>query len=118
MRLIAASQRPKAEEQQVKKTNKKTSAKAADKKPSAIVKRMLESAKQGAKRVEVEKPKTISAVARSMILEGSTNEQVLEALQKLFNVDVDSKRHYPGWYRAQLVRQGKMDRGTAAATRH
>ncbi len=50
---------------------------------------------------------TVSSTTRSLILAGKTNEQVWAELQRQYQLD-DSKKHYPGWYRAQLRRQGKL----------
>lgn len=60
---------------------------------------------------------TISSVARSMILNGSTNDQVGSALEELFSVDREKHGYYPSWYRAQLVRQGRLSKKRANATR-
>lgn len=57
--------------------------------------------KAGIKRV------TVSSMARDMILRGKTNEQVWDALKSNFKLD-DSKKHYPGWYRAALKRSGEL----------
>jgi len=51
---------------------------------------------------------TVSSVARRLILEGLTNEQVWGQLKTGFKLD-DSKKHYPSWYRAQLKRDGKLE---------
>lgn len=50
---------------------------------------------------------TVSSTARSLILAGKTNEQVWAELQRQYQLD-DSKKHYPGWYRSQLRRQGQL----------
>ena len=67
---------------------------------------------------KVERKPTVSSTARELILKGKTNEEVLEALVDLFQLDPETKKHYPGWYRAQLVRKGELTKEQAAATRH
>lgn len=64
-------------------------------------------------------PTTVSGTARKLILDGRSNEQVLDALMALFpGFDVATKKHYPGWYRAELVRKGVLSKKQAAATAH
>lgn len=53
------------------------------------------------------KGKTVSSVAREMILAGATNKEVWEELQRLFGLD-DKKRGYPAWYRSDLRRKGMI----------
>ena len=48
---------------------------------------------------------TVSSRARDLIRDGQTNEEVWAVLQAEFNLD-DSKKHYPGWYRAAMARAG------------
>lgn len=48
---------------------------------------------------------TVSSTARELILAGKDNKSVFAALQAKFNLD-DSKKHYPTWYRAELIRKG------------
>ena len=50
---------------------------------------------------------TVSGVARDLIKQGKTNEQVWAQLQAQFKLD-DSKKHYPAWYRAQMKRDGLL----------
>jgi hypothetical protein len=52
----------------------------------------------------------ISATARTLILEGKTNQEVWEILKARFNLD-DSKRHYPTWYRCEMKRTGLLPKG-------
>lgn len=54
-----------------------------------------------------DKRRSVSAVARELILIGKTNDEVWQALVTEFKLD-DGKRHYPSWYRAQLKRDGKL----------
>jgi hypothetical protein len=49
----------------------------------------------------------ISATARSLILDGKTNQEVWGILKERFNLD-DSKRHYPTWYRCEMKRNGLL----------
>jgi hypothetical protein len=58
--------------------------------------------------------RTVSSVARELILAGRTNEQVFDALHKEFKLAADH-RAYPSWYRAQIVRAEKKARGAKAA---
>lgn len=46
---------------------------------------------------------TVASFMRDLISKGKTNEQVFAAAQKRFGIG-DEKKHYPGWYRAQLKR--------------
>lgn len=60
---------------------------------------------------------TISSTARKMILEGKDNTTVLKALKRLYKID-DSKKHYPAWYRAELVRTGQLKASKSKPTQH
>ena len=48
---------------------------------------------------------TCSAVARQLILDGQTNQQVWDAISVQFQLS-DSKRLYPSWYRRELRLKG------------
>ena len=61
---------------------------------------------------------TISSTARRLILEGKTNAEVLEALTREHDVDPTKRKHYPSWFRAQLVRQGEVERDWARSHAH
>jgi len=62
--------------------------------------------------------RSISSVARDMIVAGRTNEQVLATLVKDFDLDLATKRHYAAWFRARLVRQGTLTKTVAQRTAH
>lgn len=49
---------------------------------------------------------TIASVAREMIYDGKTNEEVWRVIQDRFKLD-DNKRHYPAWFRAQIRRDAE-----------
>lgn len=100
--------------------SKKTVTKKASKKVTRRPAVKAPAIKPATKETEAPEAKpTVSEVARTMIMDGKTNEQVLDALIELFpGFDVATKKHYPGWYRAQLVRDGKMSKKQADATRH
>ncbi len=49
---------------------------------------------------------TVASFMRDLISKGKTNEQVFAAAKKKFRIG-DEKKHYPGWYRAQLKRTKK-----------
>ena len=51
--------------------------------------------------------RSISSVARAMILDGKTNQEVWAAIKEQFNLD-DSKKHYPTWYRCEMSRKGLL----------
>jgi hypothetical protein len=53
------------------------------------------------------KKTSISATARSLILDGKTNQEVWEIIKSEFNLD-DSKKHYPTWYRCEMKRTGMI----------
>jgi hypothetical protein len=57
---------------------------------------------------------SVASVARGLILAGKTNEEVFGALHKQFELP-EEKKHYPAWYRAQLVREEKKANGAKAA---
>lgn len=61
---------------------------------TAAVKKML-----GAKDVR----RTISSVARELIKAGKTDAEVWATIKHEFHLD-DSKKRYPAWYRADLLR--------------
>lgn len=50
---------------------------------------------------------TVSSVARELLKQGMSNEQVWEQLKATFKLD-DGKKHYPAWYRAQMKRDGLL----------
>jgi hypothetical protein len=50
---------------------------------------------------------TTSSVARAMILDGKTNQEVWAAIKRQFGLD-DSKKHYPTWYRCEMGRKGLL----------
>lgn len=51
---------------------------------------------------------SVAQAARTLVLAGKTNEQVLDALIAKFpGFDVAKKKHYPAWYRAELKRKGE-----------
>lgn len=64
------------------------------------------------------KQRTVSSVSRELILAGKTNEQVLDALVKEFNLDLETKKSYPQWYRRQLIDRGLITKAKADACRH
>jgi hypothetical protein len=53
---------------------------------------------------------TVSAVARALIRQGKSNEQVWETLKSQFKLD-DSKKYYPTWYRSELKRHPHVGEG-------
>lgn len=62
------------------------------------------------KAAKTEKPtketkRTVSSVARDLIVAGKTNAEVWEVISKEFNLD-DGKKGYPAWYRADCKRKG------------
>jgi hypothetical protein len=57
---------------------------------------------------------TVSSVARELILAGRTNEEVFAALHAKFKLP-ESKKHYPAWYRSDLVRREREASGDKAA---
>lgn len=61
--------------------------------------------KAAADKKAADKPDSISSVARQLILDGKTNNEVWEQLQRQFNVD-GTKKHYPAWYRSEMKRKG------------
>jgi len=74
----------------------------------------MNKSKKTAKPAASAKRVTVSSVAEALILAGKTNAQVFAVLKRRFKLD-ESKKHYPGWYRARLVRQGRMTKKIAAA---
>jgi len=73
--------------------------------------------KNGVKVEKAEKTEariTVSSVARELILAGKTNKEVFQALAEQFDLD-DSKKHYPSWYRSQLVRRGEITKSWAVS---
>lgn len=49
--------------------------------------------------------RTVSTVARELIVAGKTNLEVWAVIQKEFDLD-DSKKSYPAWYRSDCRRKG------------
>ena len=60
---------------------------------------------------------TVASVARGMIIAGATDEAVFSVLVTQFQVG-DEKKHYPSWYRSQLVRKGSLTKAFADEHRH
>lgn len=52
-----------------------------------------------------EAARTVSTVARELIVAGKTNLEVWVVIQKEFDLD-DSKKSYPAWYRSDCKRKG------------
>lgn len=52
-----------------------------------------------------EAARTVSTVARELIVAGKTNLEVWAIIQKEFDLD-DSKKSYPAWYRSDCKRKG------------
>lgn len=65
-------------------------------------------------KVKVDRKPNVASVAKALILAGKTNEDVFAVLHKQFSLSED-KKHYPGWYRAALVREEKKQNGAKAA---
>lgn len=70
-----------------------------------------------AKRVKKERKATISGTCRDLIRSGKTNEEVWAIVQPMFKMP-DHHKHYPGWYRAQMVRAGELSKAKAKKTAH
>ena len=49
--------------------------------------------------------RTVSRVARALVVEGLSNEEIWKQLKHEFKLD-DSKKHYPSWYRSEARRKG------------
>jgi hypothetical protein len=54
---------------------------------------------------KADEKRTVSSVARALIVAGKTNEEVWDALVKEFKLD-DSKKSYPAWYRRECKNKG------------
>lgn len=82
-------------------------AKPAEEKP-AFEPKAVKSAKskpvKSPKPVAAAKSSGISAMARSMIADGYSNQEIWEKLKSEFKLD-DSKKHYPTWYRCEMKRK-------------
>ena len=51
--------------------------------------------------------RTISLVARQLILEGYDNKAVFQYLTDEFKIG-ENKKHYPAWYRSEMRRKGLL----------
>lgn len=51
--------------------------------------------------------RTVSSVARTMVLDGCTNSEIWAILKEEFSLD-DTKKGYPAWYRADAKRRGLL----------
>lgn len=91
----------------VKKDKPKKVAKKAKAKPKKVVKKSAKKvkAKKESKRTRAH---SVTSVAKELILAGSTNDEVWAAISKEFGLDYETKGHYPGWYRAKMVRDGDI----------
>jgi ribosomal protein S11 len=81
-------------ENQMKKSTKKSAVKKSIKKVAVAF------------RAAAPKKVSVSSFMRQLIREGRTNEQIFEVAKIKFNLP-DSKKSYPGWYRAEMIRNGK-----------
>lgn len=61
--------------------------------------------KKTAKKVVRQPGRTVSSVARDLIIAGRSNDEVWKALKQEFKLD-SSKKHYPAWYRSEVKRKG------------
>ena len=52
------------------------------------------------------KHESVASFIRQLITVGKTNEEVFAAAQKLFKLP-DSKKSYPCWYRAEMIRKSR-----------
>jgi hypothetical protein len=50
---------------------------------------------------------TVASRCRELVLEGKTNQEIWAIVQPEFDLPAE-KKSYPGWYRAQLKREGKV----------
>lgn len=80
-------------------------AKPAEEKP-AFEPKAVKSVKpaKSPKPVAAAKSSGISAMARSMIADGYSNQEIWEKLKSEFKLD-NSKKHYPTWYRCEMKRK-------------
>lgn len=60
---------------------------------------------------------TVASVAREMVINGQTDEQIFAHLVTVFQVGGE-KKYYPSWYRSQLVRKGTIPKAFADEHRH
>jgi hypothetical protein len=60
---------------------------------------------------------TVASVAREMVINGQTDEQIFAHLVTVFKVGGE-KKYYPSWYRSQLVRKGTITKAFADEHRH
>ena len=58
-----------------------------------------------ARRPQRQAGRTVSSVARELIVSGKSNDEVWKALKNEFKLD-DGKKHYPAWYRSEAKRKG------------
>ena len=58
----------------------------------------------------------VSSVARQMVVEGKTNEQIWEVLVSEFKLD-DAKKSYPKWYRNEMLKKGFIDENGKATAK-
>lgn len=77
------------------------------KSPKPETKPAKKSTKKTSKIVIEGEKRTVSSVARALIMNKKSNAEVWAALKAEFELD-DSKKHYPAWYRSELKRSGKL----------
>lgn len=71
--------------------------------PTPVAKRVA--AKKGAQAAA--NKRTVSAVARGLIADGKSNDEVWKLIKAEFKLD-DAKKGYPAWYRAEMKRKGLL----------
>ena len=74
-------------------------------KKQAAAKKLLKVGVEG-KVKATKSERTVSSVARELIVAGKTNAEVWEVISKEFKLD-DGKKGYPAWYRSEVKRKGQ-----------
>lgn len=89
-----------------KKTSKKSAKSTAKpKKPMTVVKN-LDGTKKG--KGVYDRGRTVSSVARELILKGLDNNTIYAELVKEFDLGPE-KKYYPAWYRSELRKKGVIN---------
>ena len=75
-----------------------------------VVAKNLDEMTDAAGRPETTRAETVSSVARLLIMNGATNEEILQGLKERFpylQVEVGGRhRYYAGWFRRQVAKRG------------
>lgn len=88
--------------------NDKWNGKKVGKKEKALLEKKEQDLLDAAKAPKV-KPRSVTSVAKEMVLAGCTNKEIWLVIKEEFSLS-DSKKYYPAWYRHTMRKSGVIDK--------